>query len=168
METFFIKKIREVKKLKSDIEKKLEIELKILGNKVVIRGNPVNEYDALRIFEAIAFGFPVKKAFLLKESDASFRALHIKDYSKRNLKDINSRLIGKQGKTKKTIAEISNCHILVRDGEVGIIGYSEDVESASTAIIHLIKGSKQSNMYKYLERMNRAKKEMTDLGLKEI
>jgi len=27
METFFIKKIREVKKLKSDIEKKLEIEL---------------------------------------------------------------------------------------------------------------------------------------------
>jgi len=39
-----------------------------------------------------------------------------------------------------------------------VIGHAEDIGYATTAIANLIKGSKQSNVYNYLERINKEKK----------
>jgi len=168
METVFVGKIREIRKLRIDLEKKLNVKIKILGNKITVVGAPLNEYDAVKVFDAVHFGFSVRKALLLKQEDFVFRKIHIKDYTKRNLRDVKARLIGKYGKTRKIISEISGCEILVNDSEVGIIGYVENVEDASVAIISLIKGSKQTNMYKYLEKMNKTHKIDMDLGIKDF
>ncbi|MBU0760500.1 MAG: hypothetical protein KJ600_00190 [Nanoarchaeota archaeon] len=154
METIYVKRMREVEKLKLQLEKKLNVKIKILGRNVVIDGSSLDEYDARIFFDAVNFGFSVKKALLLKEEDFVFRVVHIKDYTKRNLKVVKSRLIGKKGKTRRTISLISGCEVLIKEGEVGIIGDAEDVEDTETAIINIIKGSKQSNVYRYLEKMN--------------
>ena len=158
METVYLKKIGEVKKLKFQLEKKLDVKLKIVKGRVDIVGTAVDEYDAVRVFDAIGFGFSVRKALKLKEDDTIFKLVHIKEYTKRNLRDVKARLIGTHGKTKKTISEISGCEVIIGESDVGIIGYAEDVESAEIAVINLIKGSKQANIYRYLERMNLAKK----------
>jgi ribosomal RNA assembly protein len=161
METFYVRKIAETKKLKKELEAKLNVRLEIKGNYIVVDGSSLDEYDASRIFGAIGFGFSVRKALLLKGDEMIFKIVHIKSHTKRNLKDVLSRIIGKKGKTKRTISEISGCEILIKDGEVGIIGDVESVEDTETAIINLIKGSKQSNTYRYLEKRNKIKKEST-------
>jgi KH domain-containing protein len=159
METVYLKKIGEVRKLKPELEKKLNVAITISKGRVTMKGSSLDEYDALKVFEAIGFGFGVRKALKLKEEDSVFKIVHIKEHTKRNLTDIKSRLIGTHGKTRKTISVISGCEVVIGESDVGIIGYVEDVERAETAVISLIKGSKQANTYRYLERMNRAKKE---------
>lgn len=162
MEVVYLPRVNEVKLKKNELEKKLNVSLKIVGKRVYIEGESFDEYDALNVFEAIAFGFSVVKALLLKDDDVIFRKVHIKSHTKRNLKDVRARLIGTKGKARRTMSEISGCEIIVGESEVGIIGDAEDVEQVERAVIHLIEGAKQSNMYKFLERMNRVKKEHTD------
>ena len=157
METIYLKRVGEVRRNKEELEKQLNIKIKVSGNNVVIEGKSLDEYDAQCVFDAINFGFSVKKALLLKGEDMVFKVVHIKSFTKRNLRDIKSRLIGKRGKTRRTISEISGCDVLIKEGEVGIIGDVESVEDTETAIINLIKGSKQSNMYRYLEKRNKTK-----------
>jgi ribosomal RNA assembly protein len=169
METFYIKKIQDVKKNLSDLEEKLNVKITIQKNQIMIKGPTLEEFDASRVFEAIAFGFSVKKAIVLKNEEYLFRTVKIKDHTKRNLSDIKSRLIGKKGKTKRVFADTSGCEILISESEVGIIGLAEDVQNVETAIINLIRGSKQTNMYRYLEKQNQLKKENTPfIDLKQV
>lgn len=158
MEIFYIKKIQEVKKNLKELKEKLKIKIEISKNNATIEGNTIDEFDASRVFKAIAFGFSIKKALVLKNEDYLFRIIKIKDHTRRNLTDIKSRLIGKKGKTKRVLSDTSGCEIIVSEAEVGIIGFTEDVQNVETAIINLIGGSKQTNMYRFLEKQNKIKK----------
>ena len=71
---------------------------------------------------------------------------------------VKSRVIGKEGKSKKTIENISGCDLIINSSAVGIIGPAIAIEKASTAIINLIRGSKHSNVYNYLEKNNSNRK----------
>lgn len=169
MEIFYIKKIQDVKKNLRELEKKLDVKIKISKNQITLEGQTVNEFDASHVFEAIAFGFSVKKAILLKNEEYQFRTIRIKEHTKRNLAEIKSRLIGKNGKTRRIFADTSGCELLISESEVGIIGPTEDVQNVETAIINLIKGSKQTNMYRFLEKQNQLKKENTSFAdLKQV
>ena len=159
MEEFFVKNISDVLKNRDKLERKLNVKLKIYGKKVIIEGESLSEYESSLVFRAISFGFSVKIALLLLDEENSFKVVHIRGHTRRKLKDVQARLIGTEGKTKRILADIANCFIVINEGEVGVIGGVEDVENTETAIINLIKGSKQTNMYRYLERMNRIKKE---------
>jgi len=163
MEVIFLSKISEVRKNKGRLEGELGVKLKIVGKKIEIDGESVAEYDALQFFEAVNFGFSIRKALLLKNEDYVFKKIHIKEYTKRSLKAVRARLIGTKGKTRKAMSEISGCEILIKESEVGVVGDGEAVENVERAVIHLIEGSKQGNMYKFLERMNRVRKEEINL-----
>lgn len=164
MEVFYIKKIQEVKKNLQELQEKLGIKIILSKNKVTIEGPAIDEFEASRVFEAITFGFSVKKALILKNEEFQFRIIKIKDHTRRNLSDIKSRLIGKKGKTRRIFADTSGCEIIIGESEVGIIGDAEDVQNAETAIINLIRGSKQTNMYRFLEKQNTRKKEGTSFA----
>lgn len=157
METIYVKRVGEVRKNKVEMEKKLFVKIKIFGGNVSFSGEAMDEYDAKQVLEAINFGFSANKALLLKKEDFVFKQIHIREHTKRNLKDIKSRLIGTHGRTRETISKISDCEVLIRESDVGVIGHVEDVANTESAVINLIKGSKQSNAYRYLEKMNRLK-----------
>jgi len=158
METIYIKRVGEVRKNKQELESKLKVKIRIVKGNVSFSGDSMDEFGAKQVLEAIAFGYSAMKALRLLKEDFVFKRMHIHDYTKRNLKDIKSRLIGTHGRTRKLISKISECDVLVGDGDVGIIGHVEDVENTENAIVNLIKGSKQSNTYRYLEKMNRLKR----------
>ena len=158
MEIVYLEKTGNARRFKKELEKKLNVNLEIIGRRVNIEGEPLDEFGALKVFEAINFGFSVGKALMLVNDEVIFKKIHIRNFTRRNLKDIRARLIGTNGKTRKTISEITGCEILIKEGEVGIIGDAERVDDVERAIIHLIKGAKQGNMYKFLERMNRERK----------
>ena len=108
---------------------------------------------------AIGFGFSANRSILLKDPNYSFREITIKDFTtKKKLETVRARLIGKHGKTKETVEKISNSKIIIKDNCVGMIGLADEIEHAITAIVNIIKGSKQSNVYGYLERINRTKR----------
>lgn len=163
METIYLeslKKINEIKKEKKNLENQLKIKIKIDGKRVTIKGSPLDEYESANILEAINFGFSVRKALELKSGEFVFRTLHIRSFTRRkNLSDVKSRIIGRQGKTKKTIEKLSDCQIIIKENEIGVIGDVESIDFIITALINLIRGAKQANIYKYLEKINKIKKE---------
>src|SRR3989344_3524554 len=173
METLYFRKTNELQKEKELLESKLNVKISLSGKKVTIsspQGNAIDEYEASIILGAMQFGFSAKKALDLLSDDFIFRKIPIKSFTRRkNLKEVRGRIIGREGKTKNTIEEISSCDMLINEDEnaVGIIGPADEIEEATTAISNLIKGSKQANVYRFLERINAGKKAFdTDLGLK--
>lgn len=160
MEEIYFEKTSELKRNLTELQKKLKVEIKLQGKKAVAVGDSIDEYEASLVLEAISFGFSAKKSLLLKDPEMIFRKLQIKNFTKRkNLKEVRARIIGTKGKTKKTIEEISGCYLILKDNELGIIASVETIEEATLAITNLIKGTKQSNVYRYLERTNKIKKE---------
>ncbi|MEK6850523.1 MAG: KH domain-containing protein [Nanoarchaeota archaeon] len=168
METLYFKKVKELQNEKERLERRLEVKINIQGKKVTIEGDSFKEYEALMILEAMQFGFSANKALTLMDEQIVFRKIPIKSFTRRkNLTEVRGRIIGKEGKTKRTIEDISGCDLAINDGEIGIIGPAEQIEEATTAITNLIRGTKQANVYRFLERINTGKKDLsTDLGLK--
>jgi len=159
VETIFVERTQEIKREKELLESKLGVKIEIQGRKVNFEGSPLNEYEAHIVLEAIGFGFSAKTALLLKEETYIFRVIKIKDVTRKtNMEAIKARLIGTYGKTKTTLETIADCKIVIQGNSVGIIGAAEEIEEATTAINNLIRGSKQANVYKFLEKMNRERK----------
>jgi len=166
MKTILSEKLPRILKNKKQLEKKLKIKITNRGKEVSISGKPQDEYIAEKIIDALNFGFPFATAMLIKEDNQIFEVISIKDYTKRHdLERIRARIIGKQGRTLKTMSQLTKCHFELKDNEVGIIGDPEYIKNAQDSLISIIKGSKQSNVYKYLEKHQ--PKPVLDLGLKE-
>ena len=158
MEILFCENLVELKKKRKFLEKKLNVKLNIKGKQITIEGSSLDEYEASLVIDAISLGFPATTALLLKEDDMVFEKFQIRDFTKRkSLKVIRGRIIGTHGKTKKTIEQIADCKIKIKRNTIGIIGPAESIEYARTGITNIIHGSKQTNVYKYLERINRQK-----------
>lgn len=163
-----IDKIPRIIKGKRKLEQVLDVKISNRGKEVYIEGTGENEYVAEKVLLALDFGFPFSSAVKIKKNDLLFEILNIKDYTKsNNLERIRGRLIGTQGKTLKTISDISNCHIELKDNQVGIIGYPEEIMSAQEAVISIIQGAKHGNVYVGLSKKKSKKTEELDLGLKE-
>ena len=103
---------------------------------------------------------------LIKGEDFLFEILDIKKYTHRkDYETIRARIIGKEGKTLKTLSTLTDCHFELKDNNVGIIGSPELIKNAQDAVIFIIQGSKQANVYSFLEKHHL--KPIVDLGLKE-
>ena len=125
-----------------------------------------DEYIAEKVIDALNFGFPFSTAMLIKNEDFIFEILNIKNYTKRkDLERVRARIIGKKGKTLKTLSLLTLCYFELKDNYAGIIGDAEYIKNAQEAIIFLIKGAKQANVYSFLEKHQ--VKPVYDLGLKK-
>ncbi len=165
MKIIFSRRASIVLKNKAELEKKLDVKIKVTGKGIQITGEPYNEYVAEKVIDAISLGFTYETAILIKEQDLILRVLHIKDITTRkDLSVVRGRIIGKEGRTLRTLSQLSDSFIETNDNEVGIIGHPENIETAETALKSLIKGSKASNVYTYLEKHH--PEPIIDLGLK--
>jgi len=152
----YIKKILQNKK---KLEKELEVKITNKGKLVFINGKPDKEYTAMQIMDAINLGFSVEKVLLLKQENIILQSIHIKDITKRHdLERVRARIIGTQGRTLKTLNNLTNCEFSVKDNEIGIIGDTESIEEAIQSVTSLIQGSKQSNVYTHAEREMKKKR----------
>lgn len=166
MKKIICEKIVRVIKGKKKLEKELNIRLSIRGKEVEIEGEPEDEYIAQNVLEAIDMGFPFFTAMLIREEDYIFEIINIKDYTKRkDLATVRARIIGKGGRTLGTLSELTKCFFELNGNRVGIVGNVDHIKNAQDALIYLIRGSKQSNVYTFLEKHQ--PEPIIDLGLKE-
>ena len=166
MKTIISEKIARIIKNKKRLEKELNIKISNNGKEVSLSGEPVDEYVAEKVLEALNLGFPLEIALLIKEEDYTFEVLNIRDFTKKkDFSRIRARIIGKEGKTLRTLNNLTNCNFEVLDKEIGIVGDAENIEAARQSVISLIQGAKQSNVYAYLEKHH--PQPIFDLGLKK-
>lgn len=165
MKKILSEKVPRIIKNKKQLEKKLNVEISNRGKEVTIIGEPEDEYTAEKVIDALNFGFPFSTAIRIKEEDLVFEIINIKDFTKRtDLERVRARIIGTKGKTLKTLCDLTQCNFELKDNEVGIIGNPEHIKNAQEGITSIIKGAKQTNVYKSLERHK--PKPIKDLGLR--
>ena len=157
MEEIYISSIRKILSNKKKLEQELDITIQNRGKLVFVESkHPLNEYLACKIFEALNLGFKIEQALLLKNEEYQFEKIPIKETTKRkSLSQVRARIIGKKGKTLELLQTLSNCFIVLHNNIVGIIGRCEEIVFAIRAIESLIRGSRQGNVYSYLEKQRR-------------
>jgi len=166
MKIIICEKLPRIIKNKKKLEEILEIKITNRGKEVTIDGKPEKEYLAEKVIDALNFGFPFGTAILIKEGYFIFEIINIKDYTNRkDLERVRARIIGKKGKTLKTLNQLTKCYFEIKENSIGIIGSSEYIKNAQEAVISIIRGAKQSNVYNFLEKHQ--VKPVIDLGLKK-
>src|SRR4030042_158429 len=165
MKIILSEKPHKILKEKKKLEEHLKVKIKILGKEIRVEGEAEDEYIAEKVIDALNLGFHIHAALMIKEEDFMLEILNIKKYTKRtDLQTIRARIIGTKGKTLKTLTQLTKCEFAVNENLVGIIGDAEHIYFAQQAITSLIKGSKQANVYAYLEKHQI--EPIFDLGLK--
>ena len=165
MEIIYSEKLPRILKNKKRLEEKLEVKITNRGKEVMISGKPEAEYIAKKVIDALNFGFYFSAAMEIKEGFV-FEIINIKDHTQRkDLERIRARIIGTNGKTLKTLHDLISGNLEIKDNRVGVICPPENMKVAQEAIISIVKGAKQGNVYGFLER-NQIKG-IDDLGLKE-
>jgi len=167
MKKIIVNKLLRIIKNKKKLEKELDIKIEMRGREIYISGESEKEYVAEKVIEALDFGFPFSNALEIKRENFIFEVLNIKEFStQKNFERLRGRIIGKEGRALKTISNLSECYMELLGNKIGIIGDVENIRNVEESLKLLIKGSKHSNVYAYLEKHRI--KPIIDLGLKEI
>ena len=100
------------------------------------------------------------------KQDYVFEVVSLSDYSKNkeSMTRLKGRVIGREGKSRKIIEELSEAYISVYGKTISIIGLAESASMAKRAVEALLRGSTHANVYKFLERKRRDIKRNEVLG----
>lgn len=113
-------------------------------------------FKAKDIVMAIGRGFSPERAFrLLNNEDYMLEIIDLRDVvgkSESDLRRIKGRIIGRNGRTREIIEEMSGALVSVYGHTVAIIGDVEQVGIAREAINMLIGGSEHATVYKFLQK----------------
>lgn len=162
-------------KVKQEIEEKLQVELHIEsedgGVEIKLKENtsdPSLIFKAKDTVTAIGRGFPPETAFrIIRNEDTVFDIIDLRvifGRSDSDIKRVKGRIIGMNGKTRKTIEELTEADVVVYGHTVGIIGTFEQVDAARNAVQMLIQGSQHHTVYNFLQKKRREiKKQMLEL-----
>ncbi|MBI2657244.1 RNA-processing protein [Candidatus Woesearchaeota archaeon] len=147
--------------VKKDIEESTKTKLNIdskEGDVFVSGEDALGLYTAREIVKAIGRGFNPDIAKLLLKADYIFEVVDLNEFagkSKDTMLRLKGRVIGKEGKSRKLIEELTECSISVFGKTIGIIGLPEAAANARQAVESLLRGSTHANVYKWLEKRRR-------------
>ncbi len=151
---FTRERIDSIKENKDRIEGKAKVEIDIRGLDVKIKGEAVNVHKTVKILDAIHDGFEIKNSFKLLNEKNQLKVVRLKDFasSGRSVEKMKGRIIGRGGRTKELIEELSNVSVSVHEDRVSFIGKPEEVSIAKKAVGMLINGKPHGRVYRYLEQ----------------
>jgi ribosomal RNA assembly protein len=162
-------------KIKKSIEEKLSVELQIdseAGDVTLILAEKAEDpsllFRAKDVVTAIGRGFSSEHALrLIRDEEAMLDVIDLRTIfgrSESDIRRVKGRIIGMDGKTRRTVEELTDTNVSVYGHTIGIIGNIEQVQAAREAIQMLIDGSLHSTVYRFLHRKRRElKKRMLEL-----
>jgi ribosomal RNA assembly protein len=153
-------------KTKKHIEEKLSVELQVdseAGDVIIALAEKADDpsvlFKAKDLVTAIGRGFSPEHAFrLVRDEEAMLDLIDLRSVfgkSDADIKRVQGRIIGMNGKTRQIIEELTETNVSVYGHTVGIIGTVEQVQVAREAIEMLVKGSMHGTVYRFLHRKRR-------------
>jgi len=113
--------------VKAQIESETGVSLEINSDEgdVIVKGSdPLVLYSSQEVIKAIGRGFNPEVAMLMLKADYAFDAINLADYAKspNDLARLKGRIIGLDGKARKTIEELTETSICVYGKTASVIG----------------------------------------------
>jgi ribosomal RNA assembly protein len=158
---------------KKDIEERsgLKLDIDSKNGEVVIEGkkdaDPIMLMKLENIIRAIGRGFSPENAFLLFDDETDFFVFDLHDYvgkQESHLRRIRSRVIGREGKTKHVLEELTDSKISVYGHTVSLISDMMRMNILKKAVDMLITGSKHATVYHFVEAQMKELKRSEKLG----
>ncbi len=130
-------------------------------NEVVIDGDSYAEYNAKNVIQAFGRGFSMNTAYKLLDEQHFFRYISLKDVLRNEdqIRRIKARIIGREGKTKEYVQDVSGASMAVYGNTVGLIGTNEQIDTAMGALRVLIDGGTHKKAYRIMEGIRRKHRE---------
>ena len=136
--------------LKIDIDSKL--------GEVVIDDHEVEDplivIKVENIIKAIGRGFSPDKAYRLFDDDADFFIFDLYAYVGKkpaHIRRLKSRIIGREGKTKRVLEELTDSKISVYGHTISIISDILKMNILKKSVDLLLTGSKHATVYRFVE-----------------
>ena len=148
------KRAEQLKAYLDELSKRLKCKIRIEeGNEIIIDGESYDEYNARNVITAFGRGFDLNNAYKLLSENYFFKSINLKEIfkSKDRIMMIEGRVIGKEGKSKKYIEEVSGAQLSIFGGTISIIGTNEEITIAESAINVLIDGGTHKKAYRVME-----------------
>ena len=145
---------------KKDLEEKSGLKINIdskLGE-VVIDNHEVEDTLMIikieNIVKAIGRGFSPQNAMKLMDDDADFFVFDLYDYvgkKEAHVRRLKSRIIGKKGKTKRVLEELTEARISIYGHTVSVISDIVRMNILKKSIDMVLAGRKQATVYRFVE-----------------
>ena len=157
-------------KVKGEIQDKcnvlIEIDSKtgdaIISSKSEPMSTRMEPFKAVEVITAISKGFSPRRAYrLIDGEEDTFQLIDLRDYagkSSNSMERIKGRIIGEEGKSRRTIEDLTDTYISVYGHSVGLIGKSDQIKIASDAVTMLSKGKSHKSVYNMLQEVKRKAK----------
>ncbi len=149
---------------KKDLEQKSGLKINIdskLGE-VVIDDHEVEDPLMIikieNIVKAIGRGFSPQNAMKLMDDEADFFVFNLHDYvgkKESHVSRLKSRIIGREGKTKRVLEELTDSKISIYGHTISIISDIIRMNILKKSIDMLITGSKHATVYRFVETQMR-------------
>lgn len=110
-------------------------------------------FTVSNIIKAIGRGFNPKRAMFLANENFDLGIIDLEEYvgTSTNAQDrVKGRIIGREGKSRLLIEELTETQISIYGNTVSIIGHIEALPAAKDAVIMLIRGSFHKTVWNYL------------------
>ena len=122
--------------------------------RIIQRGDPLRANIAAEVVKAIGRGFNPEKAMFLFDENYQLIVMTLREYARkgsRRIGEIKGRIIGREGKTRKVIEDLTGTSISVYGDTVSVIGDYISIKYSLEAIKMIIEGRKQRTVYNFLE-----------------
>ena len=118
-------------------------------------------FTVQNVVKAIGRGFSPRRTEILANEDFDLHIIDLSDYvgdSKNAQARVKGRIIGKDGRSRALLEELTETHISVYGDTVAIIGSVEGLSVAWEAIMKLIKGAFHKTVWNFLYAYRRKMK----------
>lgn len=134
--------------------------------------DPLAVWKARYIIKAIGRGFSPETALKLMDDDFILDIINLPDYvgkSKKAVMRQKGRIIGREGRTKEIINEMTSVDISIYGKTVALIGDMERIQIAKEAVLMILDGFRHKSVYSFLERKKQElkRKEFENIVIKE-
>ena len=128
------------------------------GDVSLIGNDSIKLFSLKEVIRAIARGFNPETAKLLLRQDYSLEIINLNEFNehKNHQQRLKGRVIGRNGRSRSTIEEMTGSYISIYGKTIAIIGSITEVPIAKKAVESLLMGSMHASVYKWLEKQKRS------------
>ena len=113
--------------------------------------DPLKALQLMDVIKAVGRGFNPEKAMRLFEDDEYLEVVDLSEFVGDRKNQLRGMLIGKDGKTRRIIEDLTGVDMVIDGNTVGLIGNSVTLPVAKHAVELILQGSEHATVYHYLE-----------------